>query len=150
MTEENKAEKGRLGRRLAMGIYVVGLVYVIMVGFTSVIPQVFWPEQETDPSRLSDDCSTGLADLYMEVRRFAGELAAQPDAAPDIRAQRRFYKDWDKRLAAYATRCDPDACKALDRYRHKTELSLRRLQTEDRKLAEAVESSLAKLTAEQR
>lgn len=146
MTEKKKAEKGSLGRKIALSVYSVALVYLIMVGFTSVIPAVFWPEVEQDSTRLSSDCATGLGELYMEIRRYAGEIAAKPDAAPDVRAQQRFFKDWDGRLAAYALRCDEDACTKLNRYRHKTELSLRRLQTEDRRLAEAVEASLSTIS----
>ena len=41
-----KKQRGRLGRGLAIAVYSVALGYLVIVGFASVIPQVFWPESD--------------------------------------------------------------------------------------------------------
>lgn len=144
----DKDNKPPWGRRIALGIYIVGLVYIIGVGLVSVIPQAFWPEKETDSTRVAESCREGLGGLYMEVRQFVADAAAQPDSPPDDRAKRSFFEDWDRRFAAYRERCDKKACTMLDRYRYRSELSLDRLQREDEKLARSVESVLPTLSTD--
>ena len=81
-----KEQRGGLGRRLAIGIYSIALAYLVIVGFASVIPQVFWPA--------SDDydmmCASALAestrpeiDPESVVRRFESVLERARRACGD-------------------------------------------------------------------
>jgi hypothetical protein len=133
----DKKQRGGLGRRLAIGIYSVALTYLVVVGFASVIPQVFWPESDES---FDLECADGLELLRHEVDEL--RLAYLSTNETDPSPLRKTLKSWDLRLNALAKRCDEDQVHLLNRYRHRVELNLQRYMREDAPLAERVTKTL--------
>ena len=131
-------KRGRLGRRLAIGIYTVALVYLVVVGFASVIPQVFWPEAD---GRAELDCDKGLRSLYEEVE--STRLSYLARERSDALELRRSLRSWDKKMAALRQRCDLDTVRELERYRHRVELTLQRYMREEAPQADQVRRAVA-------
>ncbi|MGB5547122.1 MAG: hypothetical protein WBM74_11175 [Polyangiales bacterium] len=132
-----KEQRGGLGRRLAIGIYSVALVYLVIVGFTSVIPQVFWPASDDS---FDLECADGLQLLRHEVDEL--RLAYLATNATDETELQKALKSWDLRLNALAKRCEKDQVHLLNQYRHRVELGLQRYMREDAPLANRVSEAL--------
>jgi hypothetical protein len=132
-----KEERGGLGRRLAVGIYSIALAYLVIVGFASVIPQVFWPEGDAS---FDLECADGLQLLRHEVDEL--RLAYLSTHATDQSALRTSLEAWDLRLNELAKRCDEDLVHLLNQYRHRVELGLQRYIREDAPLANRVTKAL--------
>lgn len=132
-----KEQRGRLGRRLAIGIYSIALAYLVIVGFASVIPQVFWPEADDS---FDLECGDAMQVLYREVEQIRMEyLSSNTRDRADLR---RRLKPWDLRLNALRDRCDEEKVHLLDKYRHRVELNLQRHMREDVPLADRVVEAL--------
>lgn len=132
-----REQRGRLGRRLVIGIYAIALSYLVIVGFASVIPQVFWPE--TDET-FDVNCTEGLRILYDELDSVRLEYLSTSLVAPA--ALRAELESWDLRLNALGNRCDEDKVHLLNKYRHRVELSLQRYMREDAPLANRVHTQM--------
>ncbi len=132
-----KEQRGGLGRQLAIGIYSVALGYLVIVGFASVIPQVFWPE--TDDS-FDLECADGLQLLRHEVDQV--RLAYLETNETDPIDLRSALESWDLRLNTLAKRCEEDQVHLLNQYRHRVELGLQRYMREDAPLANRVAEAL--------
>lgn len=132
-----KEQRGGLGRRLAIGIYSVALVYLVIVGFASVIPQVFWPASDDS---FDLECADGLQLLRHEVDEL--RLAYLATNATDETELQKALKSWDLRLNALAKRCEKDQVHLLNQYRHRVELGLQRYMREDAPLANRVSEAL--------
>ncbi len=132
-----KEKRGRLGRGLVIGIYTIALSYLVVVGFASVIPQVFWPE--TDET-FDLDCADGLQTLYAELDQV--RLRYLSSNVVDATALRETLEPWDLRLNALRNRCDEDKVHLLNKYRHRVELNLQRYMREDAPLANQVADTL--------
>ncbi|MCZ6806688.1 MAG: hypothetical protein O7F08_07030 [Deltaproteobacteria bacterium] len=132
-----REQRGRLGRRLVIGIYVIALSYLVIVGFASVIPQVFWPESDDS---FDVDCADGLRILYDELDAVRLEYLSSNVSNPA--ALREKLESWDLRLNALRNRCDEDKVHLLNKYRHRVELNLQRYMREDAPLANRVAETL--------
>ena len=132
-----KEQRGGLGRRLAIGIYSIALIYLVVVGFASVIPQVFWPESDES---FDLECADGLQLLRHEVDEL--RLAYLSTNATDATGLRKALASWDLRLNTLAKRCDQDQVHLLNQYRHRVELGLQRYMREDAPLANSVTEAL--------
>jgi hypothetical protein len=132
-----KEQRGGLGRWLAIGIYSVALTYLVIVGFASVIPQVFWPDSDDS---FDLECTDGLQLLRHEVDevRLAYLATNETDPAP----LQRTLKSWDLRLNALAKRCEEGQVRLLNQYRYRVELGLQRYMREDAPLANRVSEAL--------
>jgi hypothetical protein len=130
-------QRGRLGRRLAIAIYSVALAYLVVVGFASVIPQVFWPAADDS---FDLDCADGLQLLEHEIEELRLTYLSSDGADPS--PLRETLAAWDLRLNALAKRCDEEQVELLRRYRYRAELNLQRYMREDAPLAERVRESL--------
>jgi len=128
-----KEQRGGLGRRLAIGIYSIALAYLVIVGFASVIPQVFWPASDDS---FDLDCEDGLLLLRHEVDQL--RLAYLATNETDATALRSDLEAWDLRLNALAKRCDEDQVHLLNQYRYRVELGLERYMREEAPLANRV------------
>jgi len=128
-----REERGRFGRRFVIGIYAIAFSYLVVVGFASVIPQVFWPE--TDDS-FDANCADGLRILHEEVDQV--RLDYLSSNVVDAAALREKLEAWDLRLNALRNRCDEDKVHLLNKYRHRVELNLQRYMREDAPLANQV------------
>lgn len=142
---ESRRRSRSLGRRLATILVVCGLVYLIGVGFVSVIPQVFWPEAaEVDPSI---SCADGLRDLRAELLGWAGEHVASGGAEDPGPARARLSR-WDLRHRGLETRCaaagEEDAWVLLARMRERLQGTLERFDDEEGALARHVDSTLTR------
>ncbi len=130
-------QRGGIGRWLAIVIYSVALTYLVIVGFASVIPQVFWPDSD---ETFDLDCADGLELLRHEVDEL--RLAYLSTNETDPTAMEKALQSWDLRLNALAKRCDEDEVHLLNRYRHRVELNLQRYMREDAPLAERVNATV--------
>jgi hypothetical protein len=126
-----------LGKRVAIAVYSVALAYLVIVGFASVIPQVFWPAADES---FNLDCADGLQLLEHEINELRLTYLAADQTDP--KTLRDTLAAWDLRLNALAKRCDKDKVELLNRYRHRVELNLQRYMREDAPLAERVRESL--------
>ena len=128
-----KQQRSRFGRIVVIAVYAVALGYLVVVGFTSVIPQVFWPPSD-DSFDLS--CEDGLRVLHQSLDRLRIETMATNtvDETPLLSA----LEAWDLRLNALRGRCDEDKVDLLDKYRYRVELNLQRYMREDAPLANRV------------
>jgi len=139
-----KEQRGGLGRSLAIGIYSIALAYLVIVGFASVIPQVFWPDSDDS---FALECADGLQLLRHEVDEV--RLAYLETNETDPTQLRRTLKSWDLRLNTLAKRCDEDQVHLLNEYRHHVELGLERYMREDAPLANRVSAALDSNTKQQ-
>jgi len=130
-------QRGGTGRWLAIAIYSIALTYLVIVGFASVIPQVFWPESDES---FDLDCPDGLELLRHEVDEL--RLAYLSTNETDPTAMKKALHSWDLRLNALQARCDEDQVHLLNRYRHRVELNLQRYMREDAPLAESVSETV--------
>lgn len=128
---------GQLGRRIAIGAYLVALFWVIGSGLVSAISQVFWPEQAQPTGK---DCATGLRELYQEINLLMEQQARLPTEPLTTR-----YDEWDRRFAYYQNVCDDKAATMLNRYRHRAEIELERFKREMTPLAREVDALLTGL-----
>lgn len=140
-----KEQRGGLGRRLAIGIYTVALAYLVIVGFTSVVPQVFWPKTD-DAFDLG--CHDGLELLRDEVDDV--RLAYLSENETDPTALRNAFDSWDLRLNTLAERCDEEQVGLLRRYRYRVELRLEKFMREDAPLANRVSEAIGPTSDPQR
>jgi hypothetical protein len=128
-----KEQRGGLGRRLAIGIYAIVFSYLVIVGFASVIPQVFWPEADES---FDLECADGLQLLRHEVDQLKITYVSTNETNP-VGLQNAL-ESWDLRLNALARRCDEDQVYALRQYRYRAELSLERYMREEAPIANRV------------
>lgn len=152
----SRRRAGRIGRRVALGIYWLFMVYVAVVSFYSLIPQIFWPTT-TETLEESARCDGELRVLVAQLREHAADVAADrvaPTEAPTDAARRdgapgdatsseQFFRRWDDRYVALASRCEGDA--RYDRVgtlRHRIDTTTRRFAREDGRLFHEVERSL--------
>jgi len=132
-----KELRGGLGRRLAIGIYSIALAYLVVVGFASVIPQVFWPESDDS---FDLECADGLQLLRHEVDELRLSYLATNETDPT--GLRNALESWDLRLNALAKRCEEDQVHLRDQCRLRVELGLQRYMREEAPLANRVSEAL--------
>ncbi len=154
----SRRRAGRIGRRVALGIYWLFMVYVAVVSFYSLIPQIFWPTTH-ETLEESARCDAELRVLVAQLREHAADVAADrvPNASAADPADREaprdgsdaanastdFFRRWDDRYVALASRCEGDA--RYDRVgtlRHRIDTTTRRFAREDGRLFHEVERSL--------
>lgn len=122
---------------MAIGIYVIALSYLVIVGFASVIPQVFWPASDDS---FDLECGDGLELLRHEVDEL--RLAYLSSNEIDPTALRNTLSAWDLRLNALAKRCDEEPVELLRRYRYRVELRLEKFMRDDAPLANQVTETI--------
>ncbi len=118
-------------------MYAVALSYLVIVGFASVIPQVFWPPSDES---FDVDCADGLRMLYADVNDVRLEYLTSNVIDPT--ALRDRLEVWDLRLNALRGRCDESKVELLNKYRHRVELNVQRYMREDAPLANRVQRIL--------
>src|SRR5687768_6532988 len=128
-----------------MGFYGLLVAYIVVVGFWSVVPQVFWPSYPAAAARaMPEDCATGVRMLRDELLdRAAGHAEngfIEGDASID-----RWFESWDDRHHAMSPRCRGEkrgAWRDLARLRHRIDASLRRNHRDHAELAAALRREL--------
>lgn len=131
--ETKSAGRAPLGRRIALAIYLTFMVYIAVVGFSSVIPQVFWPEAKTDVTAPEGTCTESMAELRDGLRDEAGRYVAGETESLDI-----FLTRWDDQYLHLERRCEGvQAYTRLGILRHRVETTLRQFgRVEGRLFAE--------------
>lgn len=118
-----------------------GILYLIGVGFYSVIPQVFFPPQAELPAGVT--CANGVHALRSELLASAGarvEMGGDADPA----SLRRWLRDWDARYHALEARCSArelERWSLLGRLRRRLQGTLERYGREEGELVRAIEST---------
>lgn len=122
-------------RRLALAIYGVALIFVIVAGFRSIIPPIFWPEVPAatdgalDCQGESAALETTLLDRAAEHMRRGGDT---PSATPPA-----WLGAWDARFHTLRARCPSLPTTSLERLRFRLERTLWRFdRNEGRRVAE--------------
>ena len=134
----------KIGRKVALGLYVSLLSYLIVAAFVSVTSQVFWPERsaatsdKTNEKRL--DCNAELQELYVQLNHRSAREISQPTNKTLRNSE--FFDHWDDRYERIASICRSATSDALHKYRHRTQLTLQRHDREEAKLARQVETLL--------
>lgn len=121
-------DASRIGRRIATALYGVLTVYVIGVGFVSVVPQVFWPAEAYGVARaVPPSCPDALEVLRSDLL----EAAASSIRAPGEEPVRPFLDPWDERYRALEASCGAAPSYALlARLRYRVEEHLLRYEAE--------------------
>ena len=128
-----KEQRGQLGRILVIGVYVIALSYLVIVGFVSVIPQVFLPNKDES---FDVACDEGLRILYEDLDHMrVGYVSSNVIDPAALRAKLR---PWDLRLNALRDRCNETKVNLLSKYRYRVELNLQEYMREDAPLAKTV------------
>lgn len=118
-------------------VYSIALSYLVIVGFTSVIPQVFWPESDAS---FDVSCDEGLRLLLTDLERLRLEYLSEN--VLDDSELRSALEPWDLKLNALRGRCDEDKVDLLNKYRYRVELNLQRYVREDAPFANRVAEAL--------
>jgi hypothetical protein len=145
---------------VALGLYWLFMVYIAVVSFYSLVPQIFWPTT-TETLEETARCDVELRALVARLREHAADVAADrvvseassaadpadPEASHEgadaTDASKDFFRRWDDRYVALASRCEGDA--RYDRVgtlRHRIDTTTRRFAREDGRLFHEVERSL--------
>lgn len=130
--DSEERRSGRLGRRIALAIWALCLAYMTVVGFNSVIRQVFFAPLPAAVRALSPaECPSEIESLRAAIFEHSGEhvrSAGQTPIDPWLTA-------WDLRAQAASARCDGDAFASLMRLRFRIETTLRRFDHEEARLS---------------
>lgn len=138
----SRRRAGRIGRRVALAIYWAFMLYIAVVSFYSLIPQIFWP---TSNEVLEDKvtCEAELVSLVEGLRAHAAETVAgdhHPRSGP---FGGNFFRRWDDRYVALRSRCEGDArYERVGTLRHRIDTTEKRFAREDGRLFDEVERSL--------
>ncbi len=121
-----------------MIIYWTFMVYIAIVGFGSIIPQVFWPETADADDTIA--CDAHVAELEHELLHFASTQTMRPTlqngplvewSDDPVRDEIGiWFRDWDTRFLPEYARCGENA-KQLFQLRHRLETSIRRYAREE-------------------
>ena len=105
--------------------------WLITVGLSSIIPQIFWPGSAAHGEGAAADCTESLRALRKELLARASERIAKPHAEPED-AQLVFFEHWDERHFAARASCQSDekAWTELGRLRHGMQGLLDRFERE--------------------
>lgn len=117
---------------------------MVVVGFYSVMSQVFWPElPATARASAQLDCSAELEDLRVELLDNAAKHIGAGGTTPIA----PWLTAWDRRALAATTRCDHPAVRPLETLRYRIETTLHRFDREEARLSDRVHRLLAPAAA---
>lgn len=130
---------GRLGRRVALAVYAVGVTWVVGASFLSIPAQIFAPEG----LRSEAPCPA-------QIRALGADLLDAATAAVDPRQagsppEPAFWRAWDARLAGARATCpaQEDTLAELRLFRYRLEGSLTRHERAAGPLARRLHGVLA-------
>lgn len=117
--------------------------WLITVGLSSIIPQIFWPG--SDQVSGSTSCAAELRALRDELVGHAREHLEHPQQGGSG-AQLAFFERWDKRLFSARPTCqkgaERDAFTQLNRLRHGMHALLERFKREEAPRLQRIEQLL--------
>jgi hypothetical protein len=147
-TGSGRALSGARAKR-SIGWYAGALAFwlltawLITVGLSSIIPQIFWPAG--DPPSTADRCAPELRTLRRELLDSASARFQQSASEPE--AELVFFERWDERHHRARANCRPDeqtAWRELARTRHGIQALLERFNREHAPRLEQLERLLGK------
>jgi hypothetical protein len=109
--------------------------WLITVGLSSIIPQIFWPNGDVQSEASS--CSPALRELQRELLSRTSERIARSSTAAvasDREALLAWFEDWDQRLFQARNSCsEPEraAWTELGRLRHGMQALIERFEREE-------------------
>lgn len=121
-------DAAKIGRRFAIALYWIVVVYVTAAGFISVIPQVFWPADAygVSPETPPHGCAFAFRELHDDLLRTA-EAHHDPRSNPLA----PFLREWDERYRALESSCGHlHSYTLLSRVRYRLEEHLLRFDAE--------------------
>ncbi|MEM7448158.1 MAG: hypothetical protein AAF355_07950 [Myxococcota bacterium] len=138
MTEHTPPKLELLGRRVGATVAGTATIYLVFIGFYSILPQVFYPA--SGPPK---DCETEMPNLVRELRDF--ELSQMDSPDPPLK-QTQWYRSWDRRHRAIRASCSRDpqlrnAHEKSERLRHLTQTSLLRYRSRQAPLIRDIEAA---------
>lgn len=131
---------GKIGRRIATAIYWIGMVYISIVAFSSVIPQVFWPTVSADALPESTSCQSTVQTLQDELLEYAAHQVRTGANAGGLPPQ-AFFASFDDRMRTLSDRCDDSQVGTLERLRHRIERTLTRYELDEAELIRALDEN---------
>lgn len=121
--------KRTLGRKIALAVYWALAVFLVAVGYLSVVPQVFWPKYPASAARaMPEDCHQGVRLLRDELSARSADFARRGGIDGED-AIDRWLRSWDDRHHAMSPRCrgaEREAWREAARLRHRIDATLRR------------------------
>ncbi|MBK6579617.1 MAG: hypothetical protein IPG17_26215 [Sandaracinaceae bacterium] len=136
-----------LGRKLVLAVWGVGIVYITLVAFASVIPQALFPERGlADGGASAAHCEETMRTMYASLMAHAAAQTQYPTA--DVSEDAHFFREWDRQHTALTGQCDESLHANLGRLRHRIQTSLRRYEREEGRLARSLAERLADTDAE--
>lgn len=128
-------DAGRVGRRVAWGLYWALAVFVCGAGLYAIIPQVFWPDATVPQVQPTTDCAAVLTLL-------ADELAGHGALRPPERHTR--LREWDRQYLSFHDACSREpAYQALYRARYAVETQASRVDDDVAPLLDEVRAALS-------
>ncbi len=119
---------GRTGRNVALGIYLLGLVYIVVVGFVTTISGVFAaPTSEERALARDGSCDSIRVELATALRDASSRYVLDGNRTEN----QRFLVDFDHRYHGLRARCDDASTRELGTLRHRVEIQLRRFEHEN-------------------
>ncbi len=121
-------------RKHSAGWYAGALVFwllcawLITVGLSSIIPQIFWPAGDVRAE--AGSCAPNLRQLRRELAEHMSDAFAR---APGYAAERAWFERWDGELARARPACQPserEAFSELNRLRYGMQTLLERFERE--------------------
>lgn len=133
MADEETKTRASMGRKIALAIYLSFMAYIAVVGFSSVIPQVFWPEAQTEVAAPEGNCGEAMGELRDSLRHEAGRYVAG-----STHSLVAFLQRWDDQYLHIEERCEGvKAYTRLGILRHRVDTTLRQFgRVEGRLFAE--------------
>ena len=128
MSETAPTEKKapRIGRRVALGVVWVGIFYMAVMGFYSLIPQVFMNESQAQvPEDL--DCPARLRTMKQELLHQSTTRLANMGRSEEQGELEEWLADWDDRLLSLDRPCGEthgEAMGNLSTLRHRLEATV--------------------------
>jgi len=142
-SRDEVARAGTIGRRVALGLYLSVLVYITAVAFASVVPQVFWPEPSPAAVAAAPaDCGEALRTLEQALLERSSRVLSTASPANPEDGIEAFFHTWDDDYLALAARCRGETYHSLGRLRYQLEITLRRYEREDARLAREVAAGI--------
>lgn len=138
---EGKPRRG-LGRQIILAGWAICIVWITIVTFSSVVPQIFWPKPQAAATLESQSCTDAHRELYDSMMEHAGTAArAARTDAEQAAASDAFFAQWDANYLRLS-RCEGDKHARLRRLRYRIDNTLRRYRRDEGRLARALDDAL--------
>ena len=128
------AEKSQHSAGWYAGALVFWLLsaWLVTVGLSSIIPQIFWPAGDVQPTATS--CGPALSELRTQLLTRISQNIASPSSGADHEELVTWFSDWDRKLFEAKPSCrdtERPAWRELTRLRHGMQGLIERFEREE-------------------